>query len=74
MEGVNKDMSDATLSKRTILILFAVVLGFSLGACRSEEQNRVTEFKQGTYLGKADQALPDEMVGELRMRARGQGS
>ncbi len=75
MEGVNKDMSDATLSKRTILILFAVVLGFSLGACRSEEQNRVTEFKQGTYLGKDDQALPDEMAGELRMRAaRGQGS
>lgn len=74
MEGVNKDMSDATLFKRTILILFAVVLGFSLGACRSEEQNRVTEFKQGTYLGKADQALPDKTVGELRMRARGQGS
>ncbi len=67
-------MSDATIYNRVILVLCAVVLGFSLGACRGEEQDRITEFKQGTYLGKADQALPDEMVGELRMRARGQGS
>ncbi len=74
MEGVIKDMSDATIFKRVVLVLCAVVLGFSLGACRSEEQNRTTEFKQGVYLGKTDQALSDKTVGELRMRARGQGS
>ena len=74
MEGVNEDMSEATIYKRVVLVLCAVVLGFSLGACRGEEQDRITEFKQGTYLGKTDQALSDETVGELRMRARGQGS
>ncbi len=74
LEGVKKDMSDATRYKRVILVLCAVILGFSLGACRNEEQDRITEFKQGTYLGKTDQALSDKTVGELRMRARGQGS
>ena len=60
--------------RQSILFLFLIAVGFALGSCRSEEQGRPTEFKQGEYLGQSDQKLSAEQVNELRFRARNQGS
>lgn len=61
-------------SNRVILIFCMLLLGFSTAGCRESEQNRVQEFQKGTYLGNPDQALTEEQVNELRMRARNQRS
>ncbi len=65
-------MLEVGKSKRAVLITFALLVGISLGGCRESEQDRVQELQKGTYLGKADQALTDEQVNALRLRARNQ--
>jgi len=59
--------------------LFAVfglvaVSAVVLGACRAEEQGRITEFKPGVYLGKMDTKLSLDQVHQLGRRANMQGS
>lgn len=65
-------MNDANRKHWTFLAGCLVAGGLALAGCRSEEQNRMTEFEKGTYLGKPDQTLSDEQVEELRLRARHQ--
>ncbi|MCH8237354.1 MAG: hypothetical protein IIC06_04185 [Proteobacteria bacterium] len=45
-----------------------------LGACRAEEQGRITEFKPGVYLGKMDTKLSSAQVRQLGQRTNMQGS
>ncbi len=61
-------------SKKAVLIFCALLLGFSTAGCRESEQGRVQELQKGTYLGQPDQALTEEQVNELRLRARNQRS
>ncbi len=61
-------------SKRAVLITCVLLVGISLGGCRESEQDRVQQLQKGTYLGKPDQALTDQQVNELRLRARNQRS
>ena len=63
----------------TYLRLFTVfglvaVSAVVLGACRAEEQGRITEFKPGVYLGKMDTKLSLDQVHQLGRRANMQGS
>jgi hypothetical protein len=51
----------------------AAALGLStpvaLAGCRTEDDNRPLELKQGTYLGRKDEALTKDQLKELRERA-----
>lgn len=60
---------------RTITAFGAVVsVALVLGACRAEEQGRITMFEPGTYLGKKDSALSEEAREKLRQHVTRQGS
>lgn len=65
-------MSEANRRRWVYLACCLVAGGVALAGCRSEEQDRITEFDKGTYLGKQDQQLSEEQVNELKFRARGQ--
>lgn len=59
--------------RSTILAcLFVVLIVPLLGGCRAEEQNRVTMYEPGVYLGKKQSALSQEQVRTLRHRTRDQ--
>lgn len=57
------------MTERGLLLAAAAVAVLALAGCRTEEQNRPTEFKYGTYTGQADTALTDEQRKALRERA-----
>jgi hypothetical protein len=65
-------MSEANRKSWVFLACCLVAGGLALTGCRSEEQNRIKKFEQGTYLGKPDQKLNEEQINELRLRARSQ--
>lgn len=65
-------MSEAKRKSWVFVTCCLAAAGFALMGCRSEEQNRITRFEKGTYLGKPDQKLNKEQINELRFRARGQ--
>lgn len=54
--------------KTMITIAFCGVLALSLGACREEEQNRITLYEKGVYMGKTDQSLTDIQARRLAGR------
>ncbi len=57
----------------TTLVSLAVIVALPfLAGCRAEEQNRITKYEPGVYLGKKQAALTDEQVRSLRYRVRGQ--
>lgn len=45
----------------------------ALSACRAEEQNRVTSFEKGVYLGQEDQEIDAETRERLKLRTQKQG-
>jgi hypothetical protein len=45
-----------------------------LSSCRDDEQDRVLNYKKGTYLGKKDTALTDQQIAKLRMHTSRQRS
>jgi len=65
-------MSEANRKHWTFLAGCLVAGGLALAGCRSEEQNRITKFEKGTYLGKPDQTLSDEQLNELRRQTQRQ--
>lgn len=51
----------------SLLVILAVPL---LAGCRAEEQNRITKYEPGVYMGKKQSALSGEQVNALRYRTR----
>ncbi|MFQ5955896.1 MAG: hypothetical protein ACE5JZ_12595 [Kiloniellales bacterium] len=47
-----------------------IAAGFSLGACREEEQDRILLFQKGAYLGQPDTQLTEEARQALRQRSQ----
>ncbi len=64
------------MTNRRLFMVFGVVAvsAVVLGACRAEEQGRITEFKPGVYLGKMDTKLSSAQVRQLDRRASMQRS
>ncbi len=59
--------------RSTILAgLFAVLMVPLLAGCRVEEQNRITMYEPGVFLGKKQSVLSQDQVRALHHRARGQ--
>ena len=54
----------------TIAAVIAIAAGLS--ACAEDEQNRVLQYKKGTYLGKTDQKLSPDQLQKLGLRSNGQ--
>jgi len=55
---------------RIWVVLPVLVAGVLLSGCREEEQGRTISFEKGVYPGGAPmQALSEETLGELRVRA-----
>ncbi len=52
--------------------LFAILIIPLLAGCRAEEQNRITMYEPGVYMGKKQAVLGDDQVRALRYRVRGQ--
>lgn len=52
-----------------IAAALAISAPVALAGCRTEEQDRPRELKQGTYLGRKDEALSKDQLKELRERA-----
>lgn len=46
-----------------------VLLTIALGACRAEEQGRITAYEPGVYQGKTEAALNESALDGLRARA-----
>jgi hypothetical protein len=63
-------MTNFVKKSLTIAVLIGMAAGF--GACAEEEQNRVLQYKKGTYLGKTDQKLSQDQLQELGLRSNGQ--
>lgn len=63
-------MSEAKRMSPAVIAGCLLLGGLALVGCRSDEQNRIMDLKQGTYLGKPDQELNNEQVDELRHRVR----
>ena len=51
-------------------LLLALAIGLS--ACDESEQDRVLRYQKGTYLGKQDTPLSEDIRDELRSRTRRQ--
>ena len=64
------------MTNRRLFTVFGVVAvsAVVLGACRAEEQGRITEFKPGVYLGKMDTQLSSAQVRQLGQRTNMQRS
>ena len=64
------------MTYRKLFAVFGLVAvsAVVLGACRAEEQGRITEYKPGVYLGKMDTKLSLDQVHQLGRRANMQGS
>ena len=64
------------MAYRRLFAVFGLVAvsAVVLGACRAEEQGRITEYKPGVYLGKMDTKLSLDQVHQLGRRANMQGS
>jgi hypothetical protein len=58
--------------KKSLTIAALIAMAAGLGACAEEEQNRVLQYKKGTYLGKTDQKLSQDQLLELGLRSNGQ--
>ena len=58
-------------STLTLAALTGVIL--ALSACDPAEQDRITRYEKGVYLGKPDTALKEDQVRALRQRANQQG-
>ena len=52
--------------------LFAVLMVPLLAGCRAEEQNRITMYEPGVFLGKKKSGLSQDQLRVLHRRARGQ--
>lgn len=65
-------MNQANRKHWTLIAGCLLTGGLALAGCRSEEQNRITSFEKGTYLGKPDQKLSDEQVEKLRRQVEHQ--
>ena len=55
--------------RKSVAVVAALAAVLALGACRGEEQGRVTMYKKGQYLGQKDDTLADAQVSILRERA-----
>ena len=64
------------MTYRRLFTVFGVVAvsAVVLGACRAEEQGRITVFKPGVYLGKMDTKLSSAQLRQLGRRTNMQGS
>ncbi len=59
--------------KTSALAIAALFLGcLALVACDQDEQGRIRNYEQGTYLGEPDTPLTEEQRDLLRQRAREQ--
>jgi hypothetical protein len=65
-------MNEANRKRWIFLAGCLLAGGLALAGCRSEEQNRITGFEKGTYLGKPDQKLSDEQLLQLRRQTQRQ--
>jgi hypothetical protein len=55
--------------KSRLALLAVLAPALFLSACDPAEQGRVLNYEKGTYLGKKDQALTDQVKEDLRQRA-----
>jgi len=61
-----------TIRRKWSVFGVLAVAALVLGACRAEEQGRVTNFKPGVYMGKKDTQLSDAQREALRGRSDAQ--
>lgn len=59
-------------SRMAVAAVLLAASAIVLGACRSEEQGRVTVYKKGQYLGQKDDTLSDKTLVEIRERTAAQ--
>jgi hypothetical protein len=59
-------------TKKTLSFFAMALLLAGLSACAEEEQNRIIQYKKGSYLGKADQKLSPDQLQRLVARTGGQ--
>jgi hypothetical protein len=57
------------MTKKSLAIVAALAVSVALGACRGEEQGRVTMYKKGQYIGQKDDTLSEAQMAVLRERA-----
>ena len=60
--------------KKLVIFTLSALLVLGVSACRKEEQNRITLYQKGTYLGKADTALSADAVRNLENHTRQQAA
>ncbi len=60
------------MTRKTLAVVAVLAVSVALGACRGEEQGRVTMYKKGQYLGQKDDTLADAQISSLRERAANQ--
>lgn len=56
----------------TYASLFVILVLPLLAGCRAEEQDRITMYEPGVYMGKKQPPLTEDQVKALRYRTRGQ--
>ncbi len=55
--------------RKSVAVVAVLAATMALGACRGEEQGRVTMYKKGQYMGQKDDTLAEAQVLILRERA-----
>jgi len=60
--------------KKFVIFTLSALLILGTSACREEEQNRITLYQKGTYLGKADTGLTDDAIRNLANHTRQQAA
>ena len=59
-------------SRKIIGFAALAMIATVVSGCADEEQDRILQYKKGSYLGKADQGLTEAQLRELAVRANGQ--
>jgi hypothetical protein len=57
------------MTRKSLAVVAVLAVSVALGACRGEEQGRVTMYKKGQYIGQKDDTLSDAQIAVLRERA-----
>ena len=60
------------LIKKKIVLIFIILISFSLSACNKEEQGRPLKYNKGEYGGSIDEKLNYDKVKTLQQRTIGQ--
>ena len=60
--------------KKLVIFTLSALLVLGMSACHKEEQNEITLYQKGTYLGKADTALSTDAVRNLENHTRQQAA